>query len=85
MYMGCPCQAKQIGGKRRKTKARKTKARKTKARKTKARKIKGGGLLGDFQTSVLGTTSQLTGSIYNNPATYVQPAGQPYSFGKYLV
>jgi hypothetical protein len=89
--MTCPCQ-KQIGGQKRKgnRSKRNTKHKKGKSKKhqksQRRRKMRGGGgLLGDFQTSVLGTSNQLTGSIYTNPATHIQPAGEPYSFGKYLV
>jgi len=91
--MTCPCQKqigglKQIGGKRNKNRTKRNTKRKKGKHQASQRRRKmrgGGGLLGDFQTSVLGTTNQLTGSIYTNPATHIQPAGEPYSFGKYLV
>jgi hypothetical protein len=87
MYMGCPCQNKQIGGKRsgRRRSRRRRGRKQTKRKRVHKRKMTGGGLLGDFQTSVLGTTNQLTGSIYTNPAVHIQPAGQSYTFSKYLV
>ena len=87
--MGCPCQQRQGGGKKSNKRRTKTKGKLYKKRslsnRNRIRKMKGGGLLGDFQTSVLGTANQLTGSIYIDGNASQQPAGTPYSFGKYLV